>query len=297
MGLIDKFKNLFTEEEIYEDEEPIKKEVIHVDIPAPEVEKKQVVEVEKKEEVKVSDHVSNTDTTPKKVENREEKFKFPVYFDDSDFEELKPKSVRLEEEKKREKLKRKQAETKKNYRSEKREPYSASKTLNQEKHEFKPSPIISPVYGILDKNYHKEDISTKRPNSIYTSSKNVTVDDIRNKAFGTLEDDLENTMFGKKSILFNDESEKKEDKKDEFFDDLGFGLDDNLKDKPKETKPEDDFDVDLNALKNENLTLEELNKMTETEHTNTEVSKKSSKKVDDDLFNLIDTMYEKRDEE
>ena len=57
----------------------------------------------------------------------------------------------------------------------------------EEKTYFKPSPIISPIYGILDKNYKKEDVREKkevRITSNYTRS-NVSVDDIRNKAYGS----------------------------------------------------------------------------------------------------------------
>ena len=78
MGLMDKFKNLFTEE--VEEVKPIKKEVRHVEIKAP---KKEPEEMPKKEENTISDS-----TTIKK----EEKFVFPVYFDDKDFDDLeKPK--------------------------------------------------------------------------------------------------------------------------------------------------------------------------------------------------------------
>ena len=51
---------------------------------------------------------------------------------------------------------------------------------------FRPSPIISPIYGILDKNYKKEDVVSKkevRITSNYTR-RNMNVDDIRNKAYG-----------------------------------------------------------------------------------------------------------------
>ena len=55
----------------------------------------------------------------------------------------------------------------------------------EEKSVFKPSPIISPIYGILDKNYKKEDVVQKKEVrlSSYTRS-NMNVDDIRNKAYG-----------------------------------------------------------------------------------------------------------------
>ena len=55
-----------------------------------------------------------------------------------------------------------------------------------EKGYFKPSPIISPIYGILDKNYRKEDVVSKkevRLSSSYSRA-NINVDDIRDKAYG-----------------------------------------------------------------------------------------------------------------
>ena len=55
-----------------------------------------------------------------------------------------------------------------------------------EKAYFRPSPIISPIYGILDKNYKKEDVVSKREIHITSSyaRTNMSVDDIRNKAYG-----------------------------------------------------------------------------------------------------------------
>jgi len=71
---------------------------------------------------------------------------------------------------------------------------------------FTPSPVISPVYGILDKNYTKDEIIDKkdglkreRVKPIITEVElvkkeekeptiNVDIDSIRNKAFGELED-------------------------------------------------------------------------------------------------------------
>ncbi len=272
MGFVDKLKNLFTEEEEEMEETPVKKEVIHVDIPAP---------VKPKEEEK---EVA--------VEKEEEKFKFPVYFDDKDFDELKSEP---KEEPKVE-PKREIRETRSTTRS--KEPYSGRKPYQgatvkssvdlpvKRKKTFSPSPIISPVYGVLDKNYHKEDITDKNeeptPIISHTSSK-VTVDDVRNKAFGTLEDDLETTLFGKNSILFNEKEEAKE--KDDFFDDLGFGLD-------KEEEPLDP-----------SLTLEEADERATRKRQTKKAIKEEQAQVEhdelkeDDLFDLIDSMYEKRDDE
>ena len=73
--------------------------------------------------------------------------------------------------------------------------YTAS-TFKEEKKTFKPTPIISPVYGVLDKNYKKDDIAPRKKVTQNSNPKELTVDDIRNKAFGTLEDELETTLFG-----------------------------------------------------------------------------------------------------
>jgi len=55
-----------------------------------------------------------------------------------------------------------------------------------DKNYFRPSPIISPIYGILDKNYRKEDVVSKREVHLTSSyaKTNMNVDDIRNKAYG-----------------------------------------------------------------------------------------------------------------
>ena len=63
----------------------------------------------------------------------------------------------------------------------------------EEKSYFKPSPIISPIYGILDKNYRKEDVVPKREVR-FTSSlakERVSVDDVRAKAFGNNEEEID----------------------------------------------------------------------------------------------------------
>jgi len=179
MGILDKVKNMFIEEV---EEEPIKKEIIQVKIPSPKVEQPDLKpKVEPVEEV---------------TEKREEKFVFPVYFDDKDFE-------KIEEEKPKEIIKKEDPKPKK-------EVYGIKKEDKVEKKNFKPTPIISPVYGILDKNYQKEDIRTKdsKPRTYY-NPKEATVDEIRNKAYGTLEDDIETTLFGHNRALFDDEPEEK----------------------------------------------------------------------------------------
>lgn len=202
MSLIDKVKNLF-----YEDgeEEPIKSEMIQVEIPAPEV-KKEVIKEE--------------DVSDNKV--LKEEAKTPVFFNDDDFKELeKPKEV-----------------VKSSYLKEK------PVIKKEEKKIFKPTPIISPVYGVLDKNYHKEDITSKRQVSL-SDTASLSIDDVRKKAYGTLEDDLENTMFGSNSILFNKETE--EVKEETLLKDLTdvIELDEDEKEKSSENSKDDKDLFDL----------------------------------------------------
>jgi len=180
MGLMDKLRDMFTEEVEVPEEKPIKKEVIQVEIPAPAV---------KKEE----------DVSETVVVKKEEKAPAPIFFDDNDFASLEPPKRSVKKTFNQTELPRKKVEVK------------------EEKKIFKPTPIISPVYGVLDKNYHKEDIKTKNSfsNNAYYNHKDVSIDDIRKKAYGTLEDDLEITLFGKQDV-----SEEVKEEEIDMFDEL-----------------------------------------------------------------------------
>ncbi len=224
MGLLDKMKSLFTDEV----EEPIKSEVIQVEIPAPT-----------KEEVKPEE--------PPKIEPKEvkqEKNTQPIFFDDDYFKEL-------EQPKK---------EVKSSYLKEQTK-------VKEEKRHFKPTPIISPVYGVLDKNYNKEDIAQKKETPITYTSTRISIDEVRKKAYGTLEDDLESTLVGNNSILFNDAT-KEEDLFDELIDEA----------KPVKEEPINIIDDDINMIE-EAMEPKKDDPITESE-----------------LFDLIDSMYEKGDQ-
>ena len=261
MGLLDKVKNMFIEE--VEEEEPIKKEVIQVKIPSPKIEKVEEV-VEKEETIE-----------PKK----EEKFVFPVYFDDKDFEKIE--KVEPKEEK---------VVPIKPIVTPKREAYGVKKEEKAEKKIFKPTPIISPVYGVLDKNYHKDDISSKKkPKTIeYRDNNIVDIDDVRRKAYGTLEDELENTLFEKTSILFNEEVENNEVEAD-------YSIIDIFDEKPRhEQRDEFEINNNLNELEEiDNMIEDELNKPYEESDNSGYVDELN----DSELFNLIDSMYEKKEDE
>ena len=366
MGLLDKVKNLFTEEveeevvvkpkreiklptrepktEVKREVKPVReveKEVRRVEI-APARRENRILEDEVKPEINISDSTAI---------NKEEKFVFPVYFSDDDFKDLeKPK----EEKKEEPKIK----DLREAYKGRKEEVKTQHKT-------FKPSPIISPVYGVLDENYKKEDITVKEPISTnYYRSDKVTVDDIRNKAYGTLEDELENNLFNDSVILKEekldsvddieidifDELEKQEAKENKKVDllredylteteedenDLSRELEiqkrkieeineiikNNIieKEKPKnldnilneldeiedelsdskigyedETTEEIDDNIDEEIEEQDDLNEEVENSYNDEEIEN---NNEDDNLVESDLFNLIDSMYEKRDEE
>lgn len=301
MKFLEKVKNMFTEE-IEEEVAPIQTEVRKVEIPSP-------VKVPVKEEVREKNQ----------EEKKEEKFKFPVYFDDKDFDSLKSASeVRKKEEPKIEKQPPKVPKE-----PPRKEAYGGKKPafntpIKEERKTFKPTPIISPVYGVLDKNYKKDDIVPKKRVVETYSSKALTVDDVRNKAFGTLEDDLETTLFGSSSILFNQETKELEENLD-LLDEL-----DIQEEKPRhgdqETLSRTEKNRELELLDEvENLEQIVINERPEIvpplEESKEETSIKEpignmvedemdkicnepeEELTESDLFNLIDSMYEKKDGE
>ena len=268
MKIIDKLKNIFFEEvEEQEEIEVPKTYAKKVEVP------KRKINFFKDEEEKVRENdldnflEEEKETVETQVEEPTEKEEdinktVPMMFDVDDFleeENVSYEKESTEEEKKEELIyKREERETKELYAGKKDEykdnldtlNYTYSKTTYSEKKEvkgFRPSPIISPIYGILDKNYHKEDIKQKNnySSSAYYNHKDVSIDDIRKKAYGTLQDDLEVTLFGEPEEVKVD-TEPSIDMFDELLD-------------------------DSNSVKNETVD-------------------------DSDLFNLIDSMYEKEDD-
>lgn len=277
MGLLDKFKNLFTEE-VEEEERPIKKEVTQVEIPAPMMH---------------DEEAADSSLSESELIRKDEKFKFPVYFDDKDFDTLeKPKDKP----------------------SLGKDVYANKQSKKEDKRTFELSPIISPVYGVLDKNYHKEDITNRASNvTSYIDEKPISIDDVRKKAFGTLEDDIENDLFSSKSILFNEATNEVENTTDkDIFDELDFNLDGVL-DSTETEKPEIklDYVIETNIQEEDDRPQMEIDYIMQTNlkdkaeptRSNNMIEDELTKLVEendlkeDDLFNLIDSMYEKREDE
>ena len=304
MGLLDKIKNLFTDEEEIIETQEIEIEEEKVEEPKLptfmrekiEKEEKQIniLEEKAKEEEKLSD---------RELVSPNNSFKFPVAFEEKDFE-IPSYSNQNIMQKEQEKEKKKSVS----------ELYAKKETKKKEKHVFKATPIISPVYGILDKNYKKEELKAKKESEyeLKRPSKKVDFESVRMKAFGTLADELQDN-------LLDDIKDVKETSNVEVYHDeelLGDILEDNKNEDttigtaeenyydfgvayevPREQeKNEDTSEVKIINHNDEDVVAEKI----EVKETNSDEVKKSKGKEDveltDDLFDLIDSMYEERDD-
>ena len=310
MGFLEKVKNMFTEE-VEEDEIKVEK-IKHKSKKANKA-KNVDFDIEDQDDKVNEDDKKELDVS-KKIE--EEKKSKPVFFSDDDFDDIEKREKEKREKKKREEqirldreryerelrererlelLKREELRKKKieeearlNYYSNKKEEssYEYGNAIPKEeprKEEvrkiFKPTPIISPVYGVLDKNYHKEDIvSRDEVKARKEASVESPIDLVRNKAYGTLEDELENTLFGNNSILFKNEDTEKEVNEEK----------ENIEEITKD---------DLSNLTDD--IGKELDELLSKKGINKEISsnKKESNDIEDDLLDFIDsTLYKKGDE-
>lgn len=154
-----------------------------------------------------------------------------------------------------------------------------------EKAPFKASPIISPVYGVMDKNYKKDDILIKSNPKIKPSQqKGIDLDNVRKKAYGTLEDDIETTLDKPLNDFYNPNNDI-EIEPVKTIDDL---LIDSMKDED-EKKEEVNRSFEENAL-NETFKLDEV--IGEMKKASAELESAE----DEDLFNLIDSMYSDKED-
>ena len=259
-------------------------------------------------------------------EVKKEEKKFPFEFDDDDFvEPTRFSRVTVQKEKVVEKIVEPQPQPIV-------KPYGNKKELEKPK-KFRPTPVISPVYGVLDKNYKTDEVVSKEEDSyaIQRSSKKVDFEAVRKKAYGTLSDDIKNNMLcencellkeikvskkierlSEEDLLYNmtvddeDEVKKEDTNKDitleqakENYED--FGVTYELP--PKRSRDNDEVKI-VNHAEEEVVgeKVEVTEPVIEKENKNIVIEeekkedKKSELELTDDLFNLIDSMYKERDE-
>lgn len=233
-----------------------------------------------------------------KIDIKSEKtFNFPS-FDEEEFEEVIPRRSTNILEHERRKVKERFPE-----KSAVKAPTPAPEAA---KPKFKPSPIISPVYGILDKNYTPDEITTREPD------KTLDVDSVRKKAFGSLEEKIDMPIDIKnfEENFANETNEKNiiEEKLEKAR-----TIDELLKDSSDEvinvSEEKNDFlpnldnledtitDLRMQIKSNTNETLNEsLEKKQIPEETIKEESPSKDDNLESDLFDLIDSMYENRED-
>ena len=219
MGLLDKLKNVFFEEEEVEVEEKPKKPkkekplVKKVEVPKKEEKKKEKIEKleETVEEESIVEELEEEDDLLNRDSDKD--FKFPVILDEEEPEESLVEDFGYQEEVYEEEEKENNIyggssvdRLEVNYESDyHQEPYSNSYTRDfnsssyslmdrKEVKAFKPSPVISPVYGVLDKNYKSDEIKEKNkaerkdPPVFSFSSTKLDLDTVREKAYGKPEE-------------------------------------------------------------------------------------------------------------
>ena len=182
----------------------------------------------------------------------------------------------------------------------------------EEKSYFKPSPIISPIYGILDKNYKKEDVREKKDVHISSYSRsNVSVDDIRNKAYGEkkrLDREPAETRETKFEVDEEDENllvdlsdRSKPEVKEitmgdalEYFQDLGLEYNVDYVDasKDKSTLKKEEVKEEVNPVVQDIENVVESNAVKEEPVIEKLTEEKKPETDDDNLFDLIDSMYQ-----
>jgi len=197
MGLLDKIKDLFMEEETDEEEIELEEENKKVYEEPKDVLPKVMRDTIKKEEetLKFEDLKpvrENKEEVKKQEEIPQRKFSFPIDFED----EVTPTRVSSN---------RNVLEVEKEVPKKVHELYP-KKVEVQEKPRFKPTPVISPVYGILDKNYKKEEVREKAEENTVMKrpSKKVDFETVRKKAFGNLADDIKDNLMCENCELYKE---------------------------------------------------------------------------------------------
>lgn len=229
MGLFDKLKNVFMEDDI--DEEPVKS------VPKVEEIKKEEPVIQKRErELPIEDTFSD-----RELVNSKENFKFPIIFEDEDFKEEKKKTKSI------------------NVLERENTKYEdlIKRDTKPQKKVFKPSLVISPVYGVLDKNYSKEDITTKDGNRA-SNDNGVDIDTVIKKAYG-------------EEVVTKTREEKREE----------------------ENKTVDAFKEEETDIKS--LTIEQAETKANEKEVDDKIASidelLNDTNTDDDFYSLVDSMY------
>ena len=163
---------------------------------------------------------------------------------------------------------------------------------------FKPTPVISPIWGVMNKDYKVEEMKEKPVTTETQLNSAVTsYDTVRRKAYGTLEDELEDTLNSMNKL--STETIKKEvskvDKDVDLLEQKTSKIEDLINKIEEETE---NMDKELSVGELEDRV--ELENFEEEEEVKEEPSKEEKTVTDNtlehDLFNLIDSMYDDKED-
>lgn len=285
MGILEKVKKFFYDEEIEEDdEEEIEQEV--------EEEKKPVKTYHKERSSRLESR-NTEDISERELFKAERTFNFPMDIGTEDEEEIAESEVESKvEEEKFVPLRRYNEEVRDNAYAGIRSYASYEPPVKQEVKEekkFKPTPIISPIYGVVDKNAKKENLIQKKVET-YDTPKILDYDTVRKKAYSDIYDEDKEEQKG---IFFNLDEEKEEDFSNNddvkiIYNDVTFEEEEN---DVVDTEIEDNS-TDIPDEKEEEDKVLELEEKEEVDND----EKILSESNEDDLFNLIDNMYNSEDD-
>lgn len=260
MKLFDKIKNYF-----YDEDEPIspKKETQMVKAEPEPIS-------ERKKEDKETEKINVDAISERELFKSDPTFNFPIIFDDDDFKDEKVSNTRINNT-----------------------VIEQTKTVETiEQRVFKPSPNISPVYGIIEIET-KTTISNKKNDAnllnLYDEKKKIDIDDVLGKIY----------------------EQKRVEVKKEIYTDIR-PADETPVIEKVEPKEEPTFDF-FNGITTESASVSNSPKPSITEEkAELEVTREETKRVDeklksidellnntdeDDFYSLVDSMYKDTDEE
>lgn len=293
MSLFNKIKDILFEEEPTEaikvvKEEPVKSIVREI----PKEEYKRPEPVVPASNNVVNNQVNNDYKQPEVNRERDyfvsdNSFKFPD-FDEEEFKSSLPKRQSsnnvLDYERKKINEKR-EREYSRHDRLEPREVVDKKK--------FKPSPIISPVYGVLHQDYTPDDIKNREENE--TGELDLEV--VRKKAFEPellIDDSKSEDIIDEPVVSFFEEKEEKSGRREEMK-----SIDELLESASHdEISLEDELELPLeNNIDEISKELDSYEDDIKIEFEDNDVKEPSLEDtLESDLFELIDSMYETRED-
>lgn len=345
MKLMDKIKNLFLDEEEYEveDEEDFpqyevkEKEKENKELKKPAKDElpkvmQETIKKEEKVELKIKPDEVKREEMFEELKEQQKKFNFPIDFSD-DFPSRNTKP-NIEEEINIEKPVQSNNVNVLKIDKQVTQKVAEMYTHREEekvKPKFKASPVISPVYGVLDKNYRKDEVKEKSEEMVGMKrpSKKVDFETVRKKAFGNLTDEIKDNMLCENCELYKEVKRISALKEDDLLYDMTV-------DEPKEKtieKAYDDYEefgvvyepkkrqekaveleevtevsepaIDYNLVDNDKSLDDKFNELKEEllesknddDKVPSREDKKKDTKVDADFFELIDSMYKERVDE